>query len=281
MRIAVTGASGFIGQAVLKELCRRGITASGCARTNVKLIEMLGHRGIAIDIHSPPDSVFDKLGKPDTLIHLAWGGLPNYGSLKHFEQELPAHYKFLKHLVEAGVSYLLVAGTCLEYGMQFGSLSETCFPRPETPYAFAKDALRRMLTLLKKEKNFNLTWARIFYVYGEGQSETSIFSQLRRAVSSGARIFNMSGGEQLRDYLPVEAVASILVNLALLRKDIGVVNVCSGKPVSMRRLVESWIRENGWSIELNLGYYPYPDYEPMAFWGDRSKLEAVLEGRCP
>jgi dTDP-6-deoxy-L-talose 4-dehydrogenase (NAD+) len=78
----------------------------------------------------------------------------------------------------------------------------------------------------------------------------------------------MSGGEQLRDYLPVEVVAQHLVSLSKLRKYVGLVNVCSGRPISIRALVERWIRENEWDISLNLGHFSYPDYEPMAFWGD-------------
>ena len=86
----------------------------------------------------------------------------------------------------------------------------------------------------------------------------------------------MSGGEQLRDYLPVGQVAQHLVSLALKATDNGVVNVCSGRPVSVRALVEGWIKENGWSIVPNLGHFAYPDYEPMAFWGDRRKLDRCL-----
>jgi dTDP-6-deoxy-L-talose 4-dehydrogenase (NAD+) len=87
----------------------------------------------------------------------------------------------------------------------------------------------------------------------------------------------MSGGEQLRDYLPAAEVARHLVSLAIGGKDPGIVNICSGKPVSIRSLVEGWIAENGWSIDLNRGLYPYPDYEPMAFWGDRQKMDRCLQ----
>jgi dTDP-6-deoxy-L-talose 4-dehydrogenase (NAD+) len=86
----------------------------------------------------------------------------------------------------------------------------------------------------------------------------------------------MSGGEQLRDYLPVAEVARHLVSLALAEKDIGVVNVCSGIPISVRTLVEGWIEQNGWSIRPNFGYYDYPDYESMAFWGDSQKLTSLI-----
>ena len=86
----------------------------------------------------------------------------------------------------------------------------------------------------------------------------------------------MSGGEQQRDYLPAAEQARLLVALAMNGQNNGVVNVCSGKPITVRSLVEGWVRENGWTIELELGHYPYPDYEPMEFWGDRTKLDRCL-----
>lgn len=276
MKIAVTGASGFIGRAVLVELSRQGLQAVACARTNLDAISALGHEAVALDLHDAPADAFDRLGRPDTLIHLAWGGLPNYRSLHHFEVELPAQYRFLRGLIASGLKSLVVAGTCFEYGMQSGPLDEDLPTRPENAYGFAKDALRRELEFLKSSQPFALTWARLFYLYGEGQAGTSLLPQLREAVSKGAKVFNMSGGEQLRDYLAVEEAARLLVSLSLAGRDAGVVNVCSGRPVSVRRLVEGWIRDNGWTIDLNLGHYPYPDYEPMAFWGVRRKLDSIL-----
>lgn len=279
MKIAVTGASGFIGRAVLAELSHRGIAAVACARSVSTDMASAGHRAIALDLHEAPADVYDRLGRPAVVIHLAWRGLPNYRSLHHVESELPAQYRFLSGLVESGLKSLVVAGTCFEYGMQSGPLGEDLPTRPENPYGFAKDALRRELGFLKSSRPFALTWARLFYLYGEGQAGTSLLPQLRQAVASGEKVFNMSGGEQLRDYLAVEEAARLLVSLAVSGRDEGVVNVCSGQPVSVRRLVEGWIRDSGWTIDLNLGHYPYPDYEPMAFWGNRRKLDSILGGQ--
>ena len=86
----------------------------------------------------------------------------------------------------------------------------------------------------------------------------------------------MTSGEQLRDYLPVFKAAEFLVSLALAEKDIGIVNVCSGVPISIRELVECWIKEMGWAIKLNLGYYPDRDYEPKDFWGNPSKMKSFI-----
>ncbi|MDA8230317.1 MAG: hypothetical protein M0006_03170 [Magnetospirillum sp.] len=91
----------------------------------------------------------------------------------------------------------------------------------------------------------------------------------------------MSGGEQLRDYLPVTEAARHLADLAMARADIGIVNICSGRPVSVRRLVEGWIAEKGWTITPNFGHYPYPDHEPMAFWGDGRKLASCGKRLAP
>ena len=87
----------------------------------------------------------------------------------------------------------------------------------------------------------------------------------------------MSGGEQLRDYLHVTNVAASLVALALNRRNSGIVNICSGKPISVRNLIEFLIKKNNWSIKLNLGHYPYPNYEPMAFWGNIDKFKTIMK----
>ena len=277
-KVAVTGASGFIGRYVVRELLERGVSVVAIARDSERLAEF-GNRvdAIQMDIANPPRNLFERLEQPDVLLHLAWDGLHNYHSLHHYEQELPRHYAFLKMLIEDGLKSIVVSGTCFEYGLQSGPLSEDLYSRPNNPYGFAKDILRQQLEYIRATHPFNLVWARLFYLYGDGQSKNSLWSQLQIAAQQGMQVFNMSGGEQLRDYLSVETVAKYLVLLALTGKDYGVVNVCSGNPISIRMLVENWIAERQWHIRLNLGYYSYPDYEPMAFWGDRSKLDACLE----
>jgi dTDP-6-deoxy-L-talose 4-dehydrogenase (NAD+) len=278
VKVAVTGATGFIGRHVVAELKRRSISPVLICRPSSRVpVEFSAHSIVTFELGNPPTNAFDLLDRPDVLIHLAWGGLPNYGSLHHFENELPLHYHFLRRMVEAGLSNLLVTGTCLEYGMRCGPLAESCEPRPENPYAFAKDSLRRQLDFLRKTRLFNLTWARLFYLYGDDQHSHCLLPQLRAAVARGDATFNMSGGEQLRDYLPVICIAQYLVSLAVRDQDTGIVNICSGNPISVRKLVENWIAENHWRIDLNLGHYPYPAHEPMAFWGDGTKLNRCLD----
>ncbi len=270
MKIAVTGARGFVGRHVLGELARRGVEViaterPGVARDRPGAAEV---RWIAFDIANLPENPFAALQRPDALLHLAWDGLPNYRSLHHVESELPRQYDFLSRVIRDGLPALVGVGTCFEYGQQSGALAanlETC---PTNPYGLAKDELRKKLQRLKAVHPYKLTWARLFYMYGDGQPSTSLFTALKAAVAAGHSEFPMSGGEQLRDYLPVTEVARRLVELATNPGDPGPINICSGQPISVRRLVEGWIERNGWNIAPKYGALPYPDYEPMAFWGD-------------
>lgn len=276
-RIAVTGANGFIGRHVLSELAQHAIDVVALVRNKENpQIAPFGIEIFPCDIQNPPANTFERLGRPDILIHLAWDGLPNYHSLHHLDQELPGQYNFLSSLIRDGLSALVVSGSCFEYGMQSGQLSEEMKLHPNTAYGRAKNNLRQQLEHLKTTQPFLLTWAHIFYLFGEGQGPGSLFSQLKLSVEHNNKLFNMSGGKQVRDYLYVAEAAKLLVMLALNKADLGAVNVCSGQPISVRNLVEGLIRENGWDIALNLGYFEYPKYESMAFWGDRRRLDIFM-----
>ncbi|MFZ6874381.1 NAD-dependent epimerase/dehydratase family protein [Undibacterium sp. Di27W] len=269
-QLIVSGATGFIGQHLIPLLLDDHEVVA-IARDEQKARSFAWYdkvRFISLDFHQDHLTFQPEAGAG--LIHLAWQGLPNYKSLFHLEENLPRNYDFIKQLVKAGVSNVLVTGTCFEYGFQYGPIDATATPMPANPYALAKDNLRLYLGHLQAESSFKLQWARLFYMYGQGQNPKSILAQLDTAIANGDTVFNMSGGEQLRDYLPVEEVAQQLLDI-LKSNEAGVFNVCSGEAISIRRLVEERIKERGANIHLNLGYYPYPDYEPMAFWGINNK----------
>lgn len=279
LKILVTGATGFVGRHVVPELLVRGHEVVGVARNSDRARQMPWYgrlRFVACDVHDAGLDPAATFGVPDAIIHLAWPGLPNYKDLFHFERNLLADYHFLKKVIASGVKQLLVTGTCFEYGMQSGALAEDAPTIPDNAYGLAKDTLRRFLQALQPKHPFTLQWIRLFYLYGPGQNPDSLLAQLDKAIENGDTVFNMSGGEQLRDYLPVGEVARRLAVLVEHPECSGIINCCSGNPISVRRLTEQKVAEQGAKITLNFGYHPYPAHEPFAFWGDARKIASLV-----
>lgn len=279
MKVLVTGATGFVGRHLVAALLALGCTVRAVARDAEKAAGMPWINDVdfvSADIHAADLDVVALTEGIDALAHLAWPGLPNYRALFHFEHNLMADYGFIKRVVEAGVKQVLVTGTCFEYGMQSGPLSEWVEPRPSNPYGLAKHSLQLFLRELQQQTPFTLQWARLFYLHGAGQNPNSLLAALDRAIDAGEASFDMSAGEQLRDFLAIETAAAYLAAILRRRDFDGVVNCASGQPIAVRTLVEQRLRERGAALDLNLGHYPYPAHEPLAFWAVTDRLQQLL-----
>ena len=280
MHYAVTGATGFIGRNLVEYLLGTPHEITLVVRDKKKIEEYgwNGLRGsVVLDLNNIETSdLWRYMGKPDCVFHLAWEGLPNYGSPFHLTGNLPKQISFFEKLVNSGCPKIVVTGTCFEYGGKYGPLPEEIDCNPSNAYGIAKDSLRRIIFELSKATKATIIWARLFYLYGKYQRADSLLGQLSQAINNKEEVFRMTAGEQLRDYLDVKDVVRNLYLLSLKVKQSEVINVASGKPISVRRLVENICAEAKAKIKLELGYYPYSKFEPMAFWADTTKLNNIL-----
>ena len=277
-KVLVTGATGFIGNYLIQELLFRNFeiiaTSSNTEKAeSFKWFSQVTYKSLDFNQLNNSINYYEYFEEPDLLIHLAWEGLPNYKEAFHVTENLPKHKLFLANLIKNGLKNVLVTGTCFEYGLQEGELNEEMECEPNNTYAIAKNELRIFLESFK----IDVKWLRLFYMFGKGQSQKSLISQLDNALNNNDEVFNMSGGEQVRDFLPVEIIAENIVNISMQNKVSGIINCCSGIPITVKQFVENYIEKKQKKIKLNLGYYPYPDFEPMHFWGNNNKLKQLLK----
>ena len=274
MKILVTGATGYIGRYVVQRLLTKNCNVIATSRREIASFPC---RYISANLNESDFSWFERFECPDVVVHLAWEGVSNHNELFHLERNLPASYYFLKNLIISGVKNINVVGTCREYGLQEGCLSEDLPSNPNTTYAVAKNTLRIFLEELRKKYDFDLKWIRLFFAYGKEQSENSILGLLKSALDRGDKVFNMSSGEQQYDFIPVETACENIAKISLQNDVQGIINNGSGQPISIRQLVEEYLKQVEQSIELNFGYYPHRTYEPQAFWADMGKLRSITD----
>ena len=265
--IIVTGATGFVGRHMVPYLLKNGYRVIAVGRNKNKAKQFSWFDDVEfheLDCHESflELTSYNNIG----LLHLAWDALTDINDSFHFEVVLPKNYNFIKDLICKGVSNVLVTGTWMEYGITNGELSTNTPTNPITPYAFAKASLQKQLEFLRKEHTVNIKWARLFSIYGEGQDKSGILSLLDDAIDNGDEQFNMSSGEQIRDFMSIESVVEELGNLYTINAS-GIYNICSENPISIRSLVEKRVEYRKSNIKLNLGYYPIS--KPMAFWGKK------------
>ena len=210
------------------------------------LAPMLAKRGHAIV------DTFER--EPDALIHLAWEGLPNYESTNHFEN-IAWQKEILSKAVRHGIDNITIAGTCLE-----------TVPLPPR-YAMAKLAVRALaFELLPTVK-----WARLWYVYGKDQPSLCLLPRLLDAKRANQEEFRVVDGK--RDFINVADVALALCFIAEQKKITGIIDVCSGRAVSVQSFCERLVGDRPKIVADR----PAAHYEPYSFNGDNTKLSKIFE----
>lgn len=268
MTVLLTGATGFIGSVLSTELESRDVEVATIGRLGMKSGN-LNFRNVKFDLELgvvPDKWAFEGF---DSLIHLAWSGLPNYESLSHLDQ-VHIHINFLKNAIESGIRNIFVSGTCMEYGKVEGEVKEEDLCEPSTPYGLAKLKILQQIQDICHKKSVNFSWGRLFYVYGKGQRPSALYPQIMKAYFEGTRLQLMTDGQQIRDFISVEATASIIASIVLQDSSQGVINIGSGKPTK----VIDWIRDqtNSSKLDITVGNNSIPQYEPKNSWANIDKL---------
>lgn len=272
MKVVVTGASGYIGRHVVDALIKM--------HHEVIAVDMI-NKGIntdatflSLDIFS--GDIYNKLGRPDACIHMAWKDGFNHASDAHMGM-LSKHYAFIKNMIDGGVKYLSVMGTMHEIGYYEGCVDENTPTNPLSMYGIAKNALREASLLLAEKSNTSLMWLRAYYILGDDSNNNSIFTKITQMEHEGKASFPFVSGKNKYDFIHVDELAKQIATASTQSEITGIINCCSGKPVSLADKVNEFIEKNHFSIRPDYGKFPERPYDSPAIWGDNTKINLIME----
>lgn len=275
MKILVTGANGYIGQGVVKKLLDNGhhVIAADFSENNID-----GRASVkTCDIFSLEEP-YEFFEQPDVVLHLAWRNGFVHNNSSHIE-DLPNHFQFLKRLIDAGVPQLAVLGSMHEIGFHEGSVKDSTPANPLSLYGIGKNALRGAVQYLIREKGLSFQWIRGFYIVGNIESGSSIFSKIAQSESEGKEFFPFTSGQNQWDFIDYENFCDQIVAIVEQKKVTGIINACSGYPEKLADRVERFIRDNHYKIKLKYGEFPDRIYDSKAIWGDDSKIRMIMAER--
>ena len=277
-KVLVTGANGYIGRNVINYLLDSNIDV---VAVDISLNKIISEKvkKIEINIFENTDYLFSNLQNVGTCIHLAWRNGFVHNSITHLE-DIALHYKFLKKIYEFGIRNINVIGTMHEIGYWEGEVDNDTTTNPISFYGIAKNSLRQSLKILEdSDKELFIKWLRVFYIQGDDRNNNSIFSKILQKEEEGAKTFPFTTGKNKYDFINISILAEMISKAALQTEVTGIINCCSGKPVSLKEKVELFLKENNLKIKLEYGVFPDRSYDSPAIWGNNSIISKIMNNK--
>lgn len=269
--ILLTGATGFVGRQIHRKLLENGHIVVATVRPGSA--EKLIDQGASTRL-LPVDDVFaqpaqwwcEQCQNIDVVIHSAW----YVEAGKYLDSPINFHcvagtLALAQGAADAGVKHVIGLGTCMEYRLPSDHLTVDSVLEPKTLYAAAKLSTYHLLEQFFAKRETGFSWCRVFYLFGECEHPARLVPYVRARLSNG-EIAKLSKGTQLRDFLDVRLAGTMIANVVETQQ-MGPINICSGKPVTIRHFVETIADEYNRRDLLEFGTAEIHPGDPMAVVG--------------
>lgn len=249
MKVLMTGASGFIGNAVIEMLNEQCISFVAIGRTCPDSVAEKNF--IPVDLSKQTIAslthVLEKTGCTH-LLHLAWFVEPN-----HF-WESPENIDWVAYSLTlfrafhaAGGSVIVSSGSCAEYTSSKEVLSESFDKEPPSSlYGTAKLSLRNIAASWAEKHNIDFRWARIFFAYGPSMPEAKLIPSLIRCLHYSEPVFSVNASDK-RDFIYIDDIATAMLCLLQTTRN-GTFNVCNETAYSVFDILDELHALTGFDV---------------------------------
>lgn len=264
MRVLITGATGFIGVALCKEMIKNGNEVTAIIRENSNKKSKLPKEVKIVELSLDKLNKFN--GSYDLMYHLAWNG-----SSGNDRNDFDMQYSNIKYTIEAiklakrcNCKKFIGAGSQAEYGVVHGEAKEDeTICKPFMMYGAAKLAAYQMGKLVSEQEGISFVWPRIYSVYGVGENEGTLISYLVKTLQEG-NVPELSACENMWNFMYIDDCVRALRMLGENKDTEGIYNVAS----SDTRLLKDSVMEVRDIINKDVGinFGAKKTNEKTTFW---------------
>ena len=255
MRVIVTGAAGFAGYSLTRELLKQGHEVYAILRPdsshNDRFYDVQGDLHLVELDCADFDKIADKiLCQCDVFYHLAW-----FGGRDDFEgQNANIDYtiKAVEAAANAGCKRFVGIGSQAEYGVSDGLITEDLMPRPINAYGAAKVAALYLTKRRAEQLGLEWIWGRIFSLYGDYEPAGRMLPDVLKKMKVDQPV-SLSSCEQNWDYLHVVDAARAIAALGAKGHAGEIYNIAHGQYAPLSQFIDRAKKELGSYSEVKFG----------------------------
>lgn len=272
-KIVVVGGNGYLGSFLVKALKEQGanvfILSNNCEASDTQFT-------VDITNFDETHKVIQHI-KPAIVYHLA-ANISRDRDFSIYENMAAVNVQGTLNVLRALEdidAHFIFTSTSEIYGNNTSPFHENQIPKPVSPYSLTKISAELLIETYCNNHSKKFTNLRVFNFYGEHMPESFFIPQMIKSLKRGED-FNMTKGEQVRDFLYVGDVVDALILSAKSCDAFGeTMNVCSGKGTQLSQLAEAVNATMNTKAKIILGAIPYRDSEVWEMIGDQSKIKKI------
>jgi dTDP-6-deoxy-L-talose 4-dehydrogenase (NAD+) len=243
--IFVTGATGYIGSYFLEEILKKNI---GLVLLTRKKVNIQNNKIIKIykckDIKKIKKKRWISMLKGvDYFVHLAW-------YVNHEDYLDSSHnYDFYESIVNIAnickdlkLKKFIGIGSCLEYSSVNKPLKLHSTVKPKNLYTFYKIISYLTLRAMFEKSKTKFIWLRPFFLYGGNEQAGRLVPSILNSIKNKKKI-NINFPYVIRDFLHIKSASKIMTTKIMKSSKNNVINICSGKGISIINFVKFFIKD--------------------------------------